>query len=100
MIVTAEQHCTELRTSQLPMPCQEEAGGSTRSYEGTEPGLLAQAGQRDGPYRMASCSAMKADRRQEDVEENVGSAGITLPKKYMMSPVFLGVTGLLMRRGR
>jgi len=43
---------------------------------------------------------MKADRRQKDVEENVGSAGITLPKKYMMSPAFLGVTGLLMRRGR
>lgn len=93
MVVAARRWGVSAPRAALP----EGGWRSTRSHVGTEPGLLTQADQRDGPHHMTLCSAMKADRRQEDGGENGGSAGISLPKKCMMSPAFLGVTELLLR---
>jgi len=38
--------------------------GRTRSWKGTQPGLLTPADQRDIPYHMTSCSAIKAGGRR------------------------------------
>lgn len=48
--------------------------------EGTKPGQLTQAGQRDVPHHVPSCSTIKPGVKEEE-EGYVPGDGVCLPKK-------------------
>ena len=50
----------------LLMPSQQEVWRGTRSWEGTQLGQLTPTDQRDIPYHMTSCSAIKAGGKKEE----------------------------------
>lgn len=52
--------------------------GCTGSWKGTQPRQLTQSGQMDFPYHMASCLAIKAVVKNEEVSD-----GVCLPKKLL-----------------
>ena len=62
--------------------------GCPRSWEGTQLGQLTPTDQRDIPYHMTSCSAIKVTRKERG--EDVQSYGAHFPKwrLYMTKPCF------------
>jgi len=78
----------------LTPPHQRVGWGCIRSWEGTQPGQLTPADQRDVPYRRMSCSAYKAEgrRRKGRTLSVMAFDGICLPKQplRLMEPCFPG----------
>jgi len=62
----------------LRPPHQHVGRGCTRSCEGTQLGQLTSADQRDIPYHMVSCSAIKAG--EEEGRRDIQRDGFCLPK--------------------
>ena len=50
---------TQSRIFQLLLPIQQEGWRGARSWEGTQPGQLTQAGQKGIPYHVMSCPVYK-----------------------------------------
>jgi len=65
----------------LNPPLQQAGWGCTRSWEGTPPGQLTPADQRDVAYCTTPCSAYKAGGRRKKKVEDIWSDGVCLPKK-------------------
>lgn len=92
---------TEPRPFQLPLLSFQRGGWGAPGAGGAQPGQLTQTGQRDVPYHMATCSAIKAVVKEQEGGDN-GSDGVCLPKKslHVLSPAFLGVAEPLPANGK
>jgi len=63
----------------LTLPHRQAGWGCTRTWEGTEPGQLTPKDQRDIPYHMMSCPAIKRGQKKKEGGD-VWSDGICLLK--------------------